>query len=216
MPLSTQGEPLVLTAVRELAAVPRIASLLKPPVRHPAIGASPFRHGSADIVSLSFRAVNRRDAPDFDAGLQRHHILPRQLLSQRCFGSMFERIGRARVGFDDFRSNGLLLPASDAAALRLGLPLHRGPHRSYNAMVIERVGQVEESWSRTRLRAPEIALEEALLRLGLLQRALRRRLLARAGRPLSLNRHDPQGRPVDYSELDAMADALWGALDRPD
>ena len=120
------------------------------------------------------------------------------------------------MGFDDFRSNGLLLPASDAAALRLGLPLHRGPHRSYNAMVIERVGQVEESWSRTRLRAPEIALEEALLRLGLLQRALRRRLLAGAGRPLSLNRHYTQGRPVDYSELDAMADALWGALDRPD
>lgn len=216
MPFSTQGEPLVLTAVRELVAVPRIASLPKPPVRHSAHGASSFRHGSAEIVSLSFRAVNRRDAPDYDSGLQRHHILPRQLLSQRCFGPMFERIGRARVGFDDFRSNGLLLPASDAAALRLGLPLHRGPHRSYNAMVIERVGQVEASWSRTRLRAPEIALEEALLRLGLLQRALRRRLLARAGRPLSLNRHDPQGRPVDYSELDAMADVLWGALDRPD
>lgn len=161
--------------------------------------------------ALTFRAINRRDAPDYDPGLQRHHILPRQLLSQRCFGALFDSIGRERVGFDDFRSNGLLLPASDSAALRLGLPLHRGPHRSYNAMVIERVGQVEASWSNLRLRAPEVALDEALLRLGLLQRALRRRLLSRAGKPLALNRFDPQGRPVDFSELDAMAEALWGA-----
>ena len=161
--------------------------------------------------ALTFRAINRRDAPDYDPGLQRHHILPRQLLSQRCFGALFDSIGRERVGFDDFRSNGLLLPASDAAALRLGLPLHRGPHRSYNAMVIERVGQVEASWSKLRLRAPEVALDEALLRLDLLQRALRRRLLSRAGKPLALNRLDPQGRLVDFSELDAMAEALWAA-----
>ena len=162
--------------------------------------------------SLSFRAVNRRESPDFDPGLQRHHILPRQLLSERCFGRLFDGIGQERVGFEDFRSNGLLLPASDAAALRLGLPLHRGPHRSYNAMVIERVGQIEASWSRLRLLAPEVALDEALLRLGLLQRALRRRLLSRVGRPLELNRRDPKGQPVDFSELDAMAEALWGAV----
>jgi hypothetical protein len=92
---------------------------------------------------LSFRAVNRSSAPDHDPGLQRHQLLPRQLLGQRCFGALFSAICRERLGFDDFRSNGLLLPARDDAALRLGLPLHRGPHRDYNAMVIERVGQVE-------------------------------------------------------------------------
>lgn len=169
----------------------------------------------AQRATLAFRAINQRDAPDYDPGLQRHHILPRQLLSQRCFGALFETIGRERVGFDDFRSNGLLQPACDAAAVRLGLPLHRGPHRSYNAMVIERVGQVEASWSSLRLRAPEFAQDEALLRLGLLQRALRRRLLSRAGKPLALNRFDPQGRPVDFSELDAMAEALWGDSGAP-
>ena len=122
---------------------------------------------------------------------------------------MFETIGRERIGFDDFRSNGLLLPSSDSAAVRIGLPLHRGPHRAYNAMVIERVGQIEAGWSTTRLKAPELALGDALMRLELLQRALRRRLLD-ADRPhLSLNRLDPKGRQVDFSELDAMADALW-------
>ncbi len=160
---------------------------------------------------LSFRAVNRSDAPDYNPGLQRHHLLPRQLLGQRCFGLLFTSIGRERIGFEDFRSNGLLLPASDAAALRFGLPLHRGPHRTYNAMVIERVGQVEQSWSNLRPKAPEIALEEALMRLTLLQRALRRRLLDPLRHRLALNRHDPLGTSADFAELDAMADALWGA-----
>ncbi len=158
---------------------------------------------------LSFRAVNKRDAMGYDPGLQRHHILPRQLLGKRCFGMLFESVGRERIGFDDFRTNGLLLPANDTAALRLGLPLHRGPHRDYNALVIERVGQVEASWSARRLLAPEIAMDDALLRLGLLQRALRRRLLDPLRKRLSLNRNDPLGHTVDFAELDAMADRLW-------
>src|SRR5258707_1659646 len=115
---------------------------------------------------LRFRAVNSRAAPDYDPGLQRHHLLPRQLLDRRCFGVLFDTIGRERIGFDDFRSNGLLLPSSDSAAVGVGLPLHRGPHRDYNAMVIERGGHVEGSWAALRLRAPEIALDDALMRLG--------------------------------------------------
>ncbi len=158
---------------------------------------------------LSFRAINRHDRPGHDPDLQRHHLLPCQLLSRRCFGNLFDLIGSDRVGFDDFRTNGLLLPANDSAAVRLGLPLHRGPHRSYNAMVIERVGQIEASWSARRLLAPGVAMDEALMRLSLLQRALRRRLLATARKPFALNRSDPLGRPVDFSELDALADALW-------
>ena len=164
---------------------------------------------------LSFRAVNRRTTPDYDPGLQRHHLLPRQLLGQRCFGPLFQSIGRDRVGFDDFRSNGLLLPCRDEAALRIGLPLHRGPHRDYNAMVIERVGQVEADWSALRTKAPEIALDQALMRLGLLQRALRRRLLDPLRRPIALNRHDPLGHAADFAEIDAMAEALWGETGEP-
>src|SRR5690606_19089166 len=104
---------------------------------------------------------------------------------------------------DDFRSNGLLLPASDIAAVRIGLPLHRGPHRNYNALVIERVGQVEAGWSAVRFREPEVALEHALMRLSLLQRALRRRLLDPLRSPFVLNRGDPLGASLDFAELDA-------------
>ena len=157
---------------------------------------------------LPFHTINRRDEPGYQAGMQRHHLLPRQLLAAPCFARLFDRLGRERVGFDDFRRNGLLLPCTDRAALRIGLPLHRGPHRDYNAMVFERVGIIERTWSEATLRAPEDALEEALMRLSLLQTALRRRLLADRRR-LLLNRGDPLGARRDFSELDAMAELLW-------
>ena len=169
---------------------------------------------SNDRQRLSFRAVNRPDNPDFDPGLQRHHLLPRQLLSCRAFTPLFEALGRSKVDFEDFRRNGLLLPANDSAVLKIGLPLHRGPHRNYNAMVIVRVGQIEAEWSATRPRAPECALTVAYERLELLQRALRRRLLSQHRR-LRLNRHDPLGSGIDFSELDAMAALLWPATQPP-
>jgi hypothetical protein len=157
---------------------------------------------------LSFRAVNRRGEPDYDPGLQRHHILPRQLLGRVCFAPLLSALGRDRLCFEDFRRNGLLLPANDAAAVRIGLPLHRGPHRAYNEMVTERVGQIEAHWSALRRRVPQVAVIEAYERLELLQRALRRRLLAQQRR-LKLNRRDPLGSGFDFSELDAMAAQLW-------
>ena len=150
---------------------------------------------------LPFRSVNRTGEPG-------HHLLPLQLLSTRCFGPLFERIGRDRVGFDDFRRNGLLLPATERSAVRIGLPLYREPHGRYNEMVVERVGRIERDWSAARLRAPEIALEQALMRLALLQAALRRRLLAETRR-LRLNRSDPLGAGRDFAALDAMAEQLW-------
>lgn len=160
--------------------------------------------------ALPFRAVNRRGAPGHDPGMQRHHLLPRQLLGRRCFASMFDEIGREPVGFDDFRTNGLLLPATEDATLRVGMPLHRGPHRQYIELAIERVGCIEERWSQARKKDTQAALQEALLRLALLQSALRRRLLNERHRMI-LNRKDPLGTGFDFAELDAMAEALWDA-----
>ena len=77
-------------------------------------------------------------------------------------------------------------------------------------MVAERVGQIERDWAGLRQRVPEFALDQALMRLDLLQRALRRRLLRPTGTRLKLNRGDPLGSGADFTALDAMADALWG------
>lgn len=159
---------------------------------------------------ITFRSVNRSGVPGHDPSLQRHHLLPRQLLSRRCFGRLFECLGRDRVGFEDFRANGLLLPASEEATIRTGMPLHRGPHHRYNEVVMARVGRIEESWAMARRRHPDTALCDALMRLQLLQGALRRQLLAQRRRIL-LNRRDPLGTGFDFTELDAMAEVLWAA-----
>lgn len=118
-------------------------------------------------------------------------------------------MGRGLIGFDDFRRNGLLLPAREDAAQLLGLPLHRGPHRDYNGMVMERVGAIERRWAKERARNAERALDEALFRLGLLQDALRRRLLSPMGRGMVLNRRDPALSAPVFDDLDAMAELLW-------
>lgn len=165
---------------------------------------------TASLTVIAFRTVNVPGEPGYDPGLQRHHLLPRQLLSQRCFGAMFADVGRARVGFDDFRRNGLLLPATEKASISTGMPLHRGPHPRYNEVVIARVGRIEARWSHARRADEAAALGEALMRLHLLQGALRRQLLAERRRVL-LNRRDPLGAGYDFSELDAMAEMLWSA-----
>ena len=121
---------------------------------------------------------------------------------------MFDTLGREHIGFDDFRRNGLLLPAREDASRRLALPLHRGPHRRYNQLVIQRVGRIERCWACDRSGDARVAAVTALMRLSLLQRALRRSLLDR--RPtLRLNRKDPLGSAMDFADLDQMADWLW-------
>lgn len=162
------------------------------------------------LTIIAFRSVNQRSGPGYDPALQRHHLLPCQLLSERCFGAMFAAVGRVRVGFDDFRRNGLLLPATEQATIRTGMPLHRGPHRRYNEVVIARVGRIERHWAVSHLIDEDAAMAEVLLRLHLLQGALRRQLLAQRRRVL-LNRRDPVGNGFDFAELDAMAEQLWAA-----
>lgn len=159
---------------------------------------------------LPFAAVNRPGRPGYAADLQRHHLLPRQSIGWPGLQYLFEALGRERIGFDDFRRNGMLLPARESAALRLGLPLHLGPHRDYNCMVIERLGTIEAGWARQRGRNGEAARATALMRIGLLQAALRRRILDQA-RPVRFNRADPLGRGRDFTQLDRLAEELWTA-----
>ena len=167
---------------------------------------------SVKRAQISFRKVNRRGSPDYDPALQRHHLLPRQLLSTRCFSELFRHVGRERIGFDDFRSNGLLLPSTEEATQRIGMPMHRGPHRRYHELVMERVGRSEERWIEASKTNPDRAREEALMRLRLVQTALRRRLLDERKR-MVLSAKDPLGTGFDFTELDAIAETLWASTD---
>ncbi|WP_372732190.1 AHH domain-containing protein [Novosphingobium sp.] len=159
--------------------------------------------------ALPFGSVNVVGQPGYAPGLQRHHLIPRQLLQSEALGRMFVRLGIDRLGFHDFRRNGMLLPCSEATALRIGLPLHRGPHRSYNELVMERAGQIEACWAQERAAGAPDADFEALMRIDLLQRALRRKLLdPRLWARTPLNAHDPS---LEFGHLDALADMLWSA-----
>lgn len=77
-------------------------------------------------------------------------------------------------------------------------------------MVIDRVGRIVARWAHLRLLDDEGALVEALMRLNLLQAALRCQLLAERRRVV-LSRKDPLGTDFDFAELDAMAEMLWAA-----
>lgn len=160
--------------------------------------------------SLPFAAVNRPGRPGYASDLQRHHLLPHQAIASPALRHMFEAVGRERIGFDDFRCNGMLLPSRESAVLRLGLPLHLGPHRDYNRMVIERLGAIEGSWSHQRRRDEGGARAAALMRIRLLQGALRKRILDDR-KPLRFNRADPLGRGRDFTLLDRLAEELWAA-----
>lgn len=158
--------------------------------------------------ALSFSSVNRQGCVGYAPDLQRHHLLPRQALSQAGLGRMFDALDPKAVGFHDFRRNGILLPARTSAATRTGLPLHCGPHRDYNRMVIDRLGRIEMAWSRHCQGDSDAPRREALMRLAILQRALRRRILD-TRRPVRFNRNDPLGAGKDFTLLDRMAEELW-------
>ncbi len=136
--------------------------------------------------------------------------MPRQALGWPALQGLFDTLGRERIGYDDFRRNGMLLPSRESAVVRLGLPLHLGPHRDYNRMVIERLGVIESRWSRERASSESTARSTALMRIALLQAALRKRILDR-NKPLRFNRADPLGQRRAFSLLDRLAEELWVA-----
>lgn len=158
-----------------------------------------------------FAAVDRPGSAGFRRGWQKHHLLPRQLFSNSGVSSMLAALGNAGLRFDDFVANGVLLPGSERAAIVARLPLHRGPHRIYNELVLGRVGTVEMEWSRNRTRHETQAENAALSRIRLIQAALKKRLAGEGKGTLVLNRRDPIGQGVDFGHLDAMADTLWNS-----
>ena len=164
-----------------------------------------------DQAIVRFAGVNRPDQPGFRKGWQKHHLLPRQLLTRRCLATMLAAVSPGGMWFDDFGTNGVLLPGTEAVAEQERLPLHRGPHKVYNELVFERIGAVEMEWSRIQSRDERQARHTARARIGLIQRALSRRLRGEGDKRLVLNSRDPIGRGIDYADLDAMAEQIWGA-----
>ncbi len=109
--------------------------------------------------------------------------------------------------------NGLLLPATEAAAEAIGHALHRGPHPGYDEVVDARLAAIAAAFHQPvagRSALPGLALTTAEGRLTTLQAALRRALTDRHRLGLWLNRRDPLRLFADRSFLDHAITALYG------
>lgn len=154
----------------------------------------------------SMRTFRRTYGISVPPHYQSHHLIPVGVFSRFGFAQQF-RILR-HDGFDvcNFRQNGLFLPSTEIAAIRSGLPLHRGPHRHYNDLVAYRVAVILRDM--TNRQCQFAARRDAVQRLAILTAALRNILHQR--HPLiALNQRDPFGTRADFTELDGACDRNW-------
>jgi hypothetical protein len=129
-------------------------------------------------------------------GFQRHHLIPVNLIRSRCFAGLFSLVVQSGFAPHCFASNGMQLPATEAVAAATGLPLHRGPHPEYDALIAAHLSQIDR-----RLKLGRIATGmELLIQLSDLQGHLRRVLFAKAS--LRLNRRDPRRPDLALLSLD--------------
>lgn len=146
----------------------------------------------------------------FYSDLQQHHIIP---LAVFCsFELRWKFVLLEDFGFQprDFSSNGLLLPSTEAAAQRLKMPMHRGPHRYYNDLVFECVNLIFAPFDFDKIThqekqhvADEIAKLQATLKAMLRQNRCN----------LRLNRNCPNNRDCINSHLDMAASILVSMIE---
>jgi A nuclease family of the HNH/ENDO VII superfamily with conserved AHH len=133
-------------------------------------------------------------------GFQRHHVIPVNVIGRRVFAGLFALV--AQVGFSphSFMANGLLLPSTEAIAVQTGLPLRRGPHKQYDALIAEGLNIIWED-----MRHGAVLDNVNVLRLLSEFVGHIRRTLQHDG-ALLLNRNDPRSlhRPVLTLDADIL------------
>ena len=143
-------------------------------------------------------------------GFQRHHLIPIALLHRPQMGAMFDQLHAEGFALQHFARNGLMLPASEPAALSLGHALHRGPHRGYSDVVTARVERIRAHFAAQA--AVDMRIARRVVSWSRRRRitATRRALTDRHGAGFWLNRRDPMRLFVDRPYLDEAIDKLFG------
>jgi hypothetical protein len=136
-------------------------------------------------------------------GFQRHHLIPLEIVRKPHFRDLFNTVRSKGFNPNDFRTNGMWLPATEELTVEYGLAMHRGPHPQYSELVSDWIAQL----ARAQLRHP-VELNHLLL---LLQRRLRKFLTNRPSYFL-LNRNDPLRARAGFSSVDDDIDKLWPDL----
>ncbi|MBN8844014.1 MAG: AHH domain-containing protein [Sphingomonadales bacterium] len=148
-------------------------------------------------------------APPPRPGFQRHHLIPVALLQQPQMAAMFDDLRAEGFALRQFGQNGLMLPASEAAAVWSGHALHRGPHHGYNDVIAARVDRIRVHFAFHAPIDPRNARRTAVMRLRLLQDTMRRALTDRHGGTFWLNRRDPMRLFADRPYLDETIERLF-------
>lgn len=126
--------------------------------------------------------------------------------------AMFDHLRREGFALQQFDRNGVMLPAREETALRLGYALHRGPHRGYTDVITARVEQVRTTFERQAHGDYRTARRTAVMRLCLLQNTMRRALTDGHRGGFWLNRRDPMRLFVDRPYLDAAIDRMYALV----
>lgn len=80
-------------------------------------------------------------------GMANHHLIPEELMKDKNFKSIFDRL--RNIGWDgDGASNGIFLPGSRDLADQIGLPGHWSNHNQYTAAVRGRLTQLASQANR--------------------------------------------------------------------
>ena len=156
-----------------------------------------------------FSQINSANSSDYNPRYQRHHLVPLQAARITAMNALPRSAILGVSDFDDFETNGVLLPCDEQEAMMTGRPLHRGPHPKYNELVIERLFLI----ARLGDRIDGTAERKRFLRFrtALLQSGLRRGLLANGFTKLCLNKRDPMRSQSSFDSVDARIDLLWAA-----
>ena len=119
--------------------------------------------------------VNTRGSPDFAEGWQRHHIIPKQCLSNARTKDFLSAMSGIGFRVNDFTTNGILLPSTSAEAASANLPIHSGPHPEYNAKMIDAIECIArqfhfaEDGGEAQAALSQVRLVQARLRVSMYQ-----------------------------------------------
>jgi A nuclease family of the HNH/ENDO VII superfamily with conserved AHH len=140
-------------------------------------------------------------------GWHRHHLLPNHVRHYPDLRDFMLGVAGSGVALDDFATNGMFLPAEERLACAAHLPLHRGSHRTYNAIVIDALDSIRRVSLSARIGGPR---RVAVVRH--LQSRLKSLLCVSAlDTQVLLASRDPSGSTPIGDLLDRQTDALFEA-----
>ncbi|MHA0917687.1 RHS repeat-associated core domain-containing protein, partial [Kosakonia cowanii] len=103
--------------------------------------------GWVDPLGLSSCVLGRNMGARSGDGMANHHLIPEELIKDKNFKPIFERL--RKIGWNgDGASNGIFLPGSRELADNIGLPGHWSNHNQYTAAVRSRLTQLASQANR--------------------------------------------------------------------